>query len=40
MKIKVVFYSMYGYIYQLAQAVAEGVLEVEGAEKEACSYDE
>jgi NAD(P)H dehydrogenase (quinone) len=31
MKILVVFYSMYGHIYQMAQAVAEGAAEVKGA---------
>jgi NAD(P)H dehydrogenase (quinone) len=34
MKIKVVFYSMYGHIYKMAEAVAEGAREVEGAEVE------
>ena len=34
MKIKVVFYSMFGHIYKLAEAVAEGAREVEGAEIE------
>jgi NAD(P)H dehydrogenase (quinone) len=33
-KIKVVFYSMFGHIYKLAEAVAEGAREVEGAEVE------
>ncbi|MFO8031693.1 MAG: NAD(P)H:quinone oxidoreductase, partial [Desulfohalobiaceae bacterium] len=32
MKVLIVFYSMYGHVYQLAQAVAEGVKEVPGAE--------
>lgn len=32
MKILVVFYSMYGHVYQLAQAVAEGARSVGGAE--------
>jgi len=32
MKIHVVFYSMYGHVYQLAEAVAEGAREVQGAE--------
>lgn len=32
MKIEVVFYSMYGHIYRMAEAMAEGVREVEGAE--------
>jgi NAD(P)H dehydrogenase (quinone) len=34
MKIKVVFYSMYGHIYRMAEAVAEGARQVEGAEVE------
>jgi NAD(P)H:quinone oxidoreductase type IV len=34
MKIKIIFYSMYGHIYRMAEAVAEGVREVEGAEVE------
>lgn len=32
MKIQVVFYSMYGHIYRMAEAVAEGAREVKGAE--------
>jgi len=32
MKINVIFYSMYGHIYRMAEAVAEGVREVNGAE--------
>jgi NAD(P)H dehydrogenase (quinone) len=31
-KVYIVFYSMYGHIYKMAQAVAEGVKEIEGAE--------
>ena len=34
MKVKVVFYSMYGHIYRMAEAEAEGAREVEGAEVE------
>ncbi|HPX11538.1 MAG TPA: NAD(P)H:quinone oxidoreductase, partial [Syntrophales bacterium] len=34
MKVLVVFYSMYGHIYRMAEAVAEGAREVEGAEVE------
>ncbi|TET14201.1 MAG: NAD(P)H:quinone oxidoreductase, partial [Dehalococcoidia bacterium] len=34
MKLKVVFYSMYGHIYRMAEAVAEGAREVQGAEVE------
>jgi len=30
MKVKVVFYSMYGHIYRMAEAVAEGAREVAG----------
>jgi NAD(P)H dehydrogenase (quinone) len=32
MKILILFYSAYGHIYRMAQAVAEGVKEVKGAE--------
>ena len=32
MKIQVIFYSMYGHIYKLALAVADGALQIEGAE--------
>ena len=32
MKVHIVFYSMFGHIYQMAQAVAEGAREVDGAE--------
>jgi NAD(P)H:quinone oxidoreductase type IV len=34
MKVKIVFYSMYGHIYQMAEAVAAGVREVAGAKVE------
>jgi len=34
MKVLVVFYSVYGHIYQMAEAVAEGAREVEGAQVE------
>jgi NAD(P)H dehydrogenase (quinone) len=34
MKVKVIFYSMYGHIYKMAEAVAEGAREVAGAEVE------
>ena len=34
MKALVVFYSTYGHIYQMAEAVAEGVKQVAGAEVE------
>jgi NAD(P)H dehydrogenase (quinone) len=32
MKIQIIFYSMYGHIYRMAEAVAEGARSVEGAE--------
>ena len=32
MRIQIVFYSMYGHIYRMAEAVAEGARSVEGAE--------
>ncbi len=32
MKVLIVYYSMYGHIHRMAEAVAEGVREVEGAE--------
>lgn len=32
MKIAVVFYSMYGHVYRMAQAIAEGAQQVEGVE--------
>ena len=32
MKVLVVYYSMYGHIHRMAEAVAEGVKEVKGAE--------
>ena len=32
MKVNIVFYSMYGHIWQMAEAVAEGAREVEGAQ--------
>jgi len=34
MKVKVVFYSMYGHVYRMAEAVAEGARGVEGAQVE------
>ena len=33
-KVQVIFYSLYGHIYQMAQAVAEGARQVPGAEVE------
>jgi NAD(P)H dehydrogenase (quinone) len=33
-KVKVVFYSMYGHIYKMAEAVAQGAREVDGAQVE------
>lgn len=40
MKIKIVFYSMQGHIYKMAEAVAEGAREVEGAEVELLQVQE
>jgi NAD(P)H dehydrogenase (quinone) len=34
MKVLVVFYSMYGHIYRLAEAIAEGATEVAGTQVE------
>ena len=34
MKVLIVFYSTYGHVYKMAQAVAEGVKEVAGAQVE------
>lgn len=34
MKVQVVFYSMYGHVYRMAEAVAEGAGEVDGVEVE------
>lgn len=40
MKVLVVFYSVYGHIYQMAEAVAQGAREVKGAEVELCRVPE
>ncbi len=32
MKVQIVFYSMYGHIYRMAEAIAEGARQVSGAE--------
>lgn len=40
MKVKVIFYSMYGHTYRLAEAVAEGAQEVDGAEVELLQVSE
>ncbi len=40
MKTLVVYYSMYGHIHRMAEAVAEGAKEVEGAEVEMCRVPE
>ena len=34
MRILIVYYSMYGHVHRLAEAVAEGAKEIEGAEVE------
>src|SRR5437764_8925815 len=31
-KVQVIFYSMYGHVYRLAEAIADGARQVEGAE--------
>ncbi len=33
-KVNVIFHSIYGHIYKMAEAIAEGAREVEGAEVE------
>ena len=40
MKISIVFYSLYGHIYDMAEAVAEGAREIEGAEVELYQVEE
>jgi NAD(P)H dehydrogenase (quinone) len=40
MKVKIVFYSMYGHVYRMAVAVAEGAGEVEGVEAEVLQVPE
>jgi NAD(P)H:quinone oxidoreductase type IV len=40
MKVKVIFYSMYGHTYRLAEAVAEGARQVDGAEVELLQVEE
>ncbi len=32
MKISIIFYSMYGHMYEMAKAAAEGAAQVSGAE--------
>ncbi|MCX5752922.1 MAG: NAD(P)H:quinone oxidoreductase, partial [Candidatus Krumholzibacteria bacterium] len=32
MKVNIIFYSLYGHIYRMAEAVAEGAREVKGAD--------
>jgi len=34
MKVKIIFYSMFGHVYKMAEVVAQGAREVEGAEVE------
>jgi NAD(P)H dehydrogenase (quinone) len=31
-KVQVIFYSMYGHVYRMAEAITEGVKQVPGAE--------
>jgi len=40
MKILIVYYSMYGHVHRLAEAIADGAKEVEGAEVEVCRVPE
>jgi len=40
MKIQVVFYSMYGHVWKMAEAVAEGARSVSGAEVTLCQVPE
>ena len=40
MKVQVIFYSMYGHIYRMAEAVAQGAREVKGAEVELLQVSE
>lgn len=40
MKVLIPYYSLYGHVHRMAQAVAEGVREVEGAEVKLCRVPE
>jgi NAD(P)H dehydrogenase (quinone) len=40
MKVLIAYYSMYGHIHRMAEAVAEGVKEVKGAEVQMCRVPE
>jgi NAD(P)H dehydrogenase (quinone) len=40
MKVKIVFYSMYGHTHKMAEAVAEGAREITGAEVEILQVEE
>jgi len=40
MKLLIPFYSMYGHVYRMAQAVAEGAAQVEGVEVNLCRVPE
>jgi NAD(P)H dehydrogenase (quinone) len=40
MRVNIIFYSMYGHIYRMAEAVAEGAREVDGAEADLFQVDE
>ena len=40
MKVQIVYYSMFGHIYKMAKAVAEGVKQVKGAEVKMCRVPE
>ncbi|MBW2334474.1 MAG: NAD(P)H:quinone oxidoreductase, partial [Deltaproteobacteria bacterium] len=32
MKVKVIFYSMYGHVYRMAEAIGEGAQNVDGSD--------
>jgi NAD(P)H:quinone oxidoreductase type IV len=40
MKVKVIFYSMYGHVYRMAEAIAEGAQSVDGADVELLQVQE
>jgi NAD(P)H dehydrogenase (quinone) len=40
MKVLIVYYSMYGHVYKMAEAIAEGVKQVKGSEVKICRVPE
>jgi len=40
MKVAIVYYSMYGHVHRMAEAIAEGVANVEGAEAKLYPFPE